>query len=244
MRKLFLAATALTLVFAATAASAQQGGNQQPDPGGYYNPSDQNGYYDRNGNYVRYGGQNQDQGPPQGDNGPPDQGYGPPPDQGYGPPPDQGYNGPPPGRGYYGPPRAYREGDYEYRCQRDNNAFGTLFGLLAGGLIGSAASHGNGAAVAGGAILGGMFGNAITRDMPCEDHPYAFRVYAEGLDGEIGHRYEWHHGDDYGYFVPQSEFRRDGDTCRSFTETTYRGGRSFSHSGTACRAGDGNWRFD
>ena len=93
-------------------------------------------------------------------------------------------------------------------------------------------------AVAGGAILGGMFGNAITRDMPCEDHPYAFRVYAEGLDGEIGHRYEWHHGDDYGYFVPQSEFRRDGDTCRSFTETTYRGGRSFSHSGTACRAGD------
>ena len=110
-----------------------------------------------------------------------------PPDQGYnGPPPDQGYNGPPPGPGYYGPPpRRYHEGDYEDSCRRDNNTAGTLFGMLAGGLIGSAASHGNGGAVVGGAILGGIFGNAVTHDMPCEDHPYAFRVYAQGLDGDI-----------------------------------------------------------
>ena len=256
MKNMFLAATAVALVLAATAASAQQGVNPPPDPNGYYNPSDPNGYYDRNGNYVRNGGQNEDQGQPQGDNGPPDQGYngpppdqvynGPPPDQGYnGPPPDQGYNGPPPGPGYYGPPpRRYHEGDYEDSCRRDNNTAGTLFGMLAGGLIGSAASHGNGGAVVGGAILGGIFGNAVTHDMPCEDHPYAFRVYAQGLDGEIGHRYEWRHGDDYGTFVPENEFHRGGYVCRSFTETTFRGGHSYNHSGSACRMGDGNWRFD
>ena len=257
MKKMFLSATAVALVLAATAASAQQGGSPPPDPNGYYNQSDPNGYYDRNGNYVRTGGQSQDQGQPQGDNGPPpdqgyngpppDQGYnGPPPDQGYnGPPPDQGYNGPPPGPGYYGPPpRRYHEGDYEDSCRRDNNTAGTLFGMLAGGLIGSAASHGNGGAVVGGAILGGIFGNAVTHDMPCEDHPYAFRVYAQGLDGDIGHRYEWRHGDDYGYFVPENEFHRGGYICRSFTETTYRGGHSYNHSGSACRMGDGNWRFD
>jgi len=80
--------------------------------------------------------------------------------------------------------------------------------------------------------------------MPCEDHPYAFRVYAQGLDGDIGQRYEWRHGEDYGYFVPQREFRRDGMVCREFSETTYAHGSNYTRSGTACRQRDGNWHFD
>jgi surface antigen len=141
-------------------------------------------------------------------------------------------------------PGAYREGDYEDNCRRGNTAGGTLFGALAGGLIGSAASHGDGGAVVGGAILGGLLGNAVSSDMSCDDHPYAMRVYADGLNGDIGHRHEWHHGDDYGYFVPEREFRREGYVCRSFSETTYASGRSNTRSGTACRMHDGNWRFD
>ena len=98
----------------------------------------------------------------------------------------------------------------------------------------------------GGAILGGLFGNAISHDVPCEDHRYAVRVYAQGLDGPIGQRYEWRNrdNDDYGYFVPDREFTRDGYVCRSFSTTTYRGGRSFTRPGSACRMRDGNWRFD
>lgn len=142
------------------------------------------------------------------------------------------------------PDSYYREGDYEDRCRSGNNVAGTLFGALAGGLIGGAASHGNGGAVVGGAILGGLLGNTVSRDIPCEDHPTAFRVYASGLNGEIGHRYEWRHGDDWGYFVPEREFYRGRQVCRSWTETTYAGGRTFTRAGTACRHGDGNWRFD
>jgi surface antigen len=155
----------------------------------------------------------------------------------YGDRHDSGYDNPP-------PPPAYREGAYEDNCRRGNSAAGTIFGALAGGLIGSAASHGHGGAVVGGAILGGMLGNAVSRDMPCEDHQYAFRVYAQGLDGEIGHRYDWRHGDDYGYFVPEREFQRDGYVCRAFTETTYVHGQAFTRSGTACRQRDGYWHFD
>lgn len=217
-KKLLLAATAVALIFGATAASAQSdnGSPPGPDPYGYYSQYDHDGYYDRSGRYIRFDDQRQN-GPDQGDN--------------------QGYdNGPPPGY--------YQQGQYEENCHRDNNVAGTIFGALAGGLIGGAASHGHGGAVVGGVILGGMLGNAITRDMPCEDHPYAMRVYAEGLDGDIGHRYEWRHGDDYGYFTPEREFQRDGTICRSFSETTYRGGRSYTRSGTACRMHDGNWRFD
>ena len=142
------------------------------------------------------------------------------------------------------PPPEYREGYYEDRCRSGNNVAGTLFGALAGGLIGGAASHGNGGAVVGGAILGGLLGNAVSRDIPCEDHPYAFRAYATGLNGDIGHRYEWRHGDNWGYFVPDREFYRGRQVCRSWTETTYARGRSFTRSGTACRMTDGNWRFD
>src|ERR1700722_7590071 len=52
-------------------------------------------------------------------------------DRGYGPPP------PPP------PPAYYEQGRYEDSCRRGNQAAGTIFGALAGGLIGSAASRGN-----------------------------------------------------------------------------------------------------
>ena len=236
MRKMLLAATAIALVFGAMPASAQSGNGPPSDPNGYYSQSDHDGYYDRDGHYVRTNGQGQDQN----GNGPSDQG----PNSG---PPDQGYdNGGP-------PPSPYQQGAYEDNCRRSNNAAGTIFGAIAGGLLGSALSHGHawhghgnnqGGAIVGGAIVGGMLGNAVTRDMPCEDHGTAFQVYAEGLDGEIGHRYEWRHGDDYGYFVPEREFRRDGYVCRSFTETTYTHGHNFTRSGTACRMRDGNWRFD
>jgi surface antigen len=251
---MLLAATAITLVFALTAASAQSNNGPPADPGGYYSQSDHDGYYDRNGNYIRYGNQAPN-GADQGDNRPPP-GYDnrPPPGYDNGPPPGYG-NGPPPGYDNGPPPETYRQGVYEQNCRRSNNAAGTIFGAIAGGLIGSAASHGHayhghgnnqGGAIVGGAILGGLLGNVLTRDMPCEDHSPAFSVYAQGLEGPIGQRYEWRNrdNDDYGYFIPDREFRRDGYVCRSFSTTTYRGGHSFTRSGSACRMRDGNWRFD
>ena len=99
-------------------------------------------------------------------------------------------------------------------------------------------------AVAGGAILGGLLGNAVSRDIDCDDQPVAFRVYADGLNGDIGRRYEWRNRGNYGYFTPTREYRRSGVVCRDFTETSYRGGQSYTRSGTACREVGGNWRFD
>jgi surface antigen len=151
-------------------------------------------------------------------------------DQGYGPPP------PPPPQGGY-----YREGDYERDCHSGNVAAGTIFGGLGGGLIGAAASHGNAGAVVGGVILGGLLGNTLSRDIDCDDHRYAFTSYNEGLNGEIGHRYEWHHGDHYGYFTPTREYRDGPYLCRDFEVITFRDGRSEEHTGTACRQEDENW---
>jgi surface antigen len=186
----------------------------RPDPYGYYSQYDNQGYYDHEGHYHRYA-------PP--------------------PPP------PPPPPAYAAPVAAapvYEEGRYEADCRHGNQAAGTIFGALAGGLLGGAATHGNGAAVVGGAVLGGVLGNTISKDIDCDAQPAAFQVYATGLNGDIGHRYEWRHGGAYGYFTPVREFRRKGLVCREFTETSYRGGRPVTRTGSACHERDGHWRFD
>lgn len=149
----------------------------------------------------------------------------------YGPPP-----GPPPGNYYH-------EGDYERSCRQGNAAAGTIFGAIAGGLIGSAASHGNGGAVAGGVILGGLIGNSLTRDVDCDDQRYAFDTYGQGLNGDVGREYRWNHNANYGTFTSNREYRDGRTVCRDFHTVTYRGGQRFERDGTACRETDGNWRL-
>jgi len=178
--------------------------------------NDPRGYYsdaDHNGYYDRNGRYNriQDRGPDR-----------------YGPPP------PPPSGAYY------QQGRYEENCRRGNQAAGTIFGALAGGLIGGAASHGNGGAVVGGAILGGLLGNTISRDIDCDDQSTAFAQFSVGLNGDIGRRYDWRGRNGYGYFTPTREFRRGGVVCRDYTETSYRNGRATTRTGTACRETGGH----
>lgn len=146
---------------------------------------------------------------------------------------------------HYGPPQGnyYREGEYERSCHQGNVAAGTIFGALAGGAIGAAASHGNGGAVAGGVILGGLLGNTLARDVDCDDQRYAFNTYGEALNGEVGRDYRWSHNANYGTFTSTREYRDGGQVCRDFHTVTYRAGQRYDRDGTACRETDGNWRF-
>ena len=168
------------------------------------------------------------------DNGP-DYGPGP----AYGPPPQ-------PGPGYGPPPQpSYQQGAYEDQCHRGNNkALGTLFGAIGGGLIGGAASHGNGGAVAGGVILGGLLGNALSQDIDCDDHQYAFATYQQSFGGDLNREYQWRHRDNYGTIVSTREYWRDGYACRNFHAVNYRDGQRYERDGVACRQADGNWHFD
>jgi surface antigen len=218
LTQILLGAAALV---SATIGMAQAQPNWVPpgnDPRGYYSETDRNGYYNRDGRYtriVRRGGRFNDR-----DN--------------YGPPPP-----PPPGPSAY-----YERGRYEQNCRSGNAAAGTIFGALAGGLIGNAAGNGNGGAVVGGVVLGGLLGNTIARNIDCDDQPVAFNVYAQGLNGDVGRRYDWRGRQGYGHFTPVREFRRGGMVCRDFNEVTFRNGQQYTRSGTACRETGGQWRFD
>jgi surface antigen len=128
-------------------------------------------------------------------------------------------------------------------CSGRDHTNGTVLGALGGGLIGGLASHGNGLGIVGGALLGGLAGNAIARDMDCDDRPYAARSYRDSFQGPVGRRYDWHRGPDRGYVVTNREYRRRGMICRDFTQVVYRHGREFNRDGTACRRRGGEWQF-
>jgi surface antigen len=128
-------------------------------------------------------------------------------------------------------------------CSGRDHTGGTILGAIAGGVLGGAVSHGNGGAVVGGALLGGLAGNAISRDMDCEDRSYAVRSYNDSFRGQVGRRYEWHRGPNHGYVVTNREYFRGRRLCRDFTQVVYRRGREFDRDGTACRRRDGEWEF-
>ena len=129
-------------------------------------------------------------------------------------------------------------------CSGRNHDTGTVLGAVGGGVIGGAASHGNGLGILGGALLGGLAGNAISRDMDCNDQPYAARSYDQNFRGRVGQRHTWTSDDrDHGYTVTNREYRRNGRTCRDFTQVTYRDGRQYNSRGTACRMRNGEWQF-
>lgn len=142
--------------------------------------------------------------------------------------------------------RRYDRGDYYYGSDCSSSAAtGTIVGAVAGGVIGNRIGHGDGrtAATFGGVILGGLAGNAIASDMSCNDRRYAFTTYSTGFEGRIGHHYRWRSSENgnYGSFTPVREFSRGGYVCRDFHAVTYRQGRTYDRSGTACRQTDGNW---
>lgn len=218
LRKILLTACAATALAGGTAWAQPDWVPPGNDPAGYYSSADHNGYYDRDGRYrhIRYGDR-----------------------YSYGPPPPPPAYGPPPPPAYGPPPAPARD------CRSDNRTTGTILGALAGGLIGGFASHGNGLATVGGVIGGGVLGNVIAGDMDCEDQAQAYPVYVDGLNGDIGRPYEWHRGPNRGTFTSTREFRRGGQICREFTETTWRGDHSNTRTGVACRDRDnGGWRFD
>jgi surface antigen len=128
-------------------------------------------------------------------------------------------------------------------CGGRDQAGGTILGAIAGGMLGGAVSKGNGGAVIGGALLGGLAGNAISRDMDCEDRPYAVRSYNDSFRGPVGQRYGWNRGPNRGYIVTHREYHVRGRLCRDFTQVVYRRGREFDRDGTACQRRDGEWEF-
>jgi surface antigen len=128
-------------------------------------------------------------------------------------------------------------------CSGRDHTSGTIAGGVLGGVLGGMLSHGKATGIAGGALLGGLAGNAIARDMDCEDQTYAARAYDRSFNGKVGRRYGWSRGPNRGYVMIEREYYRGPRLCRDFTQVVYRRGREFDRPGTACRTRNGQWEF-
>lgn len=131
--------------------------------------------------------------------------------------------------------------------QQNQQATNAAIGAAAGGLFGNQVA-GRGSRTGGtiaGVLLGALGGMALTHQVDCHDRQYAEPTYSRGLEGRLGQRYDWRNDqdNDYGYFTPTREYRRDNYTCRDWTSSTYRDGRRMRSNGSACRYEDGNWYF-
>ncbi len=128
-------------------------------------------------------------------------------------------------------------------CSGSDHTSGTIVGGVLGGVLGAVLTHGQGVGIAGGALLGGLAGNAVARDLDCQDQPYAARTYEQSFHGQVGHRYDWSRGPDRGYIVTNREYAQGPRLCRDFTQVVYRHGREYDRQGTACRNRNGEWEF-
>ena len=130
-------------------------------------------------------------------------------------------------------------------CSGRDHTGGTLLGAIAGGVLGGAVSHGNGGAVVGGALLGGLAGNAISRDMDCEDRSYAYNTYYDGFNaGRTGVPYQWRNprSGNYGEFRVNDYYNDPvGFRCANFAQEIYIRGRPQTATGRACQQPDGTW---
>jgi surface antigen len=218
---------------AAAAAPAATAAQPTLDPNGYYNPFDPNGYFDRNGNYHLLRPGNPVAAAP------------------------GGAARAPIARAPAGAARtaaapapaapvvevAYVSGTYETDCRRAGPVAGTIFPSSGGGLFGGDEKGKNGQ-VTGGVVLGGALQRAVALRVECDNQSTAFGAYAAGLDGDLNKKRDWRHGDQFGEFTATREFRRGDLTCRNFIEMSYKTGTNTSLKGVACKAADGNWRFD
>src|SRR5882672_923048 len=86
----------------------------------------------------------------------------------------------------------YNDDNYYRTCRTSPDPGGVIAGALIGGLLGNAASRGNGGATVAGVIVGGALGAAMTRNLNCEDQSYAYKSYYDGFNsGRVNSDYQW-----------------------------------------------------
>ena len=130
---------------------------------------------------------------------------------------------------------------------------GTLLGAVVGAGVGSALGRGHrdeNAAIAAGAIFGGLFGYRLGAQLDALDRQMAGRMLYTVLEkaptGETG---KWlnPNSDNYGWVTATSTTLIGtpgySHPCREFTTTIVIGGKEYEGYGTACRQADGSWKI-
>ena len=118
----------------------------------------------------------------------------------------------------------------------------TYTGAAAGGLLGAALFHGQGAWIGalGSALVGGVIGNYVGNRMDEQDR--ANMAHAVTTT-PVGREATWTNSHDVTYTVrPVKQYHRRHRYCREYQTTVTIGGKQRQAYGTACRQPDGQWK--
>jgi len=129
-------------------------------------------------------------------------------------------------------------------CTPGHNIPGaTVAGAAAGGLLGAAFFHGQGAwiGVLGGALIGGIVGNQVGKYMDRQDEINMQNAIAHT---PVGQEATWRNDrTDITYNVrPVKNYHSKGRYCREYQTRIQINGKWKDAYGKACRMPDGNWK--
>lgn len=129
-----------------------------------------------------------------------------------------------------------------------NEQFGTVGGMVAGGLIGNQFGKGKGKtwATIGGVLLGGLAGNSIGKAYDEADRRALQENTHRAMYAPMNQPIVWDNPNNGNRVVvtPTREgYTSSGQVCREYQQTVIIGGEQQSAYGTACRQSDGSWKI-
>ncbi|MGU7776345.1 RT0821/Lpp0805 family surface protein [Burkholderia sp. MR1-5-21] len=125
---------------------------------------------------------------------------------------------------------------------------GTLLGAGTGAALGGLFSHGSAGAIVAGGLIGGLLGGVIGHQMDVRDREARDRAVQEALqNSKNSQTRHWHNAKTgnsgsikllNGYTASPS-----AQTCREFTETYVKEGKTYEQTAHACRNANGEWKL-
>jgi len=125
---------------------------------------------------------------------------------------------------------------------------GALIGAGAGALIGGVASHGSAGGIIAGGLAGALLGGVIGKVMDDRDRAARQAALTQALQtSQDNHPKTWHNAGtgNSGTIKPLNGYSKSptAKTCRNFTETYVKDGKSYEQNSRACRNANGEWEL-
>lgn len=124
---------------------------------------------------------------------------------------------------------------------------GASIGAILGGVAGASASHGNAGATVAGALAGGLIGGLIGQKMDERDREERNAALLQTLQTSANdHPRHWKNPKtgNSGTIKPVNGYTKvaNAQTCRDYTETYTREGKTYTDNARACRDANGQWK--
>ncbi len=123
---------------------------------------------------------------------------------------------------------------------------GALIGGGTGAVLGGLVSHGNAGAIVAGGLAGALLGGLIGKEMDARDREAREAALRNALQSSPNNQPKtWHNAKtgNSGSIKPLSGYTKSpsAQTCRKFTETYVKEGKTYEQTSQACRNANGEW---